>query len=245
MENLFERRAERVLKYLNIDHRYGESYLPRPFFVEFTGSPDSGKTTTIDELYKFFKTLKFRVLRPQEGAEVIQHIPRTTPEYNIRTADYARTQLMDLSNGHMYDLVLFDRCLFDGYCWMMYWETKGQLTPDEVKLYQNFFLSRFWVDKLDAAYFVVCNPDEAMRRTKEVSLTDRLGNFTNPQTIKVLVERFQQAYKDLSPKFPQLRIVDTSGMDKQHMVEHFANAILSAMENKVATKKEVLSQAVL
>ena len=84
-----------------------------------------------------------------------------------------------------------------------------------------------------------------MRRTKEVSLTDRLGNFTNPQTIKVLVERFQQAYKDLSPKFPQLRIVDTSGMDKQHMVEPFANAILSAMENKVATKKEVLSQAVL
>jgi len=57
-----------------------------------------------------------------------------------------------------------------------------------------------------------------MRRTKEVSLTDRLGNFTNPQTIKVLVERFQQAYKDLSPRFPQLRIVDTSKMDKQQMV---------------------------
>lgn len=135
MQNMFEARAERVLQYLNVDHRYGEVYLPRPFFVEFTGSPDSGKTTTIDELYKFFKTLKFRVLRPQEGAEVIQHIPRTTPEYNIRTADYARTQLMDLSRGHLYDLVLFDRCVFDAYCWMMYWEAKGQLTPDEVKLY--------------------------------------------------------------------------------------------------------------
>lgn len=237
MENLFEQRAERVLKYLNVDHRYGELYLPRPFFVEFTGSPDSGKTTTIDELYKFFKTLKFRVLRPQEGAEVIQHVPRSTPLYNIRTAQYAINQLIDLSHGHMYDLVLFDRCAFDAYCWMMYWESKGQLTEDEVKLYQNFFLSKFWADKLDAVYFVVCDPDEAMKRSKEVSLTDRLGNFTNPQTIRVLVERFQQAHKELSPRFPQLKIVGTTKMGKQQMVEYFANDILSAMENRVLLAK--------
>lgn len=237
MENLFEQRAERVLRYLNVGHRYGESYLPRPFFVEFTGSPDSGKTTTIDELYKFFKTLKFRVLRPQEGAEVIQHIPRSTPLYNIRTGQYAVNQLIDLSHGHMYDLVLFDRCAFDAYCWMLYWQAKGQLTNEEVQLYQQFFLSKFWMDKLDAAYFVVCNPDEAMKRSKAVSLTDRLGNFTNPDTIRVLVDRFRQAHKDLSPKFPQLMLVDTSTMDKQDMVEHFANEILAAMERRVAVEE--------
>ena len=237
VENLFEQRAERVLKYLNVDHRYGEAHLPRPFFVEFTGSPDSGKTTTIDELYKFFKTLKFRVLRPQEGAEVIQHIPRSTPLYNIRTAQYAINQLIDLSHGHMYDLVLFDRCAFDAYCWMMYWESKGQLSRDEVVLYQEFFLSKFWTEKLDAVYFVVCDPDEAMKRSKEVSLTDRLGNFTNPQTIKVLVDRFRQAHEELSPRFPQLKIVGTTKMDKQQMVEHFADEILVAMEKRVADKE--------
>lgn len=238
IQNIFETRAEKVLRFLNVDHRYGEVYLPRPFFVEFTGSPDSGKTTTIDELYKFFKTLKFRVLRPQEGAEVIQHIPRTSPLYNIRTCDWARIQLVDLSHGHLYDLIIFDRCVFDAYCWMMYWESKNQLTPDEVKLYQDFFLSRFWVNNLDAVYFVICSPDEAMRRNKEVSLTDRLGSFTNPKTIQVLVDRFQQAYWDLSPVFPQLQIVDTTKMSKQEMVEHFANEILNAMEKKVSTKEK-------
>ncbi len=235
MENLFEQRAQRVLKYLKVEKRYNEKDRPRPFFIELTGSPDSGKTTTIDELYKFFKALGFKTRRPQEGAEVIQ-IPRITPLYNVRTCDYARIQLIDQANDPECDLMIFDRCLFDGYCWMMYWEAKGQLTSAEVKLYQNFFLSKFWVDKLDAAYFVVCDPDEAMRRNKEVSLTDRLGNFTNPQTIKVLVDRFQQAYKDLSPRFPQLRIVDTSKMDKQQMVEYFANETLAAMEKKIATE---------
>ena len=130
--------------------------------------------------------------------------------------------------------MIFDRCIFDGYCWMMYWQAKGKLSDEEVRLYQAFFLSRFWVDKLDAAYFVVCDPEVAMQRSKEVSLTDRLGNFTNPATIKVLVDRFRQAYKDLSPKFPQLRLVDTSQMDKQEMVENFANGILTAMERRVA-----------
>jgi len=238
IDNIFEARAEKVLRYLNVDHRYGESYLPRPFFVEFTGSPDSGKTTTIDELYKFFKTLKFRVLRPQEGAEVIQHVPRTTPLYNIRTAQYAVNQLIDLSHGHMYDLVLFDRCAFDAYCWMLYWQAKNQLTDEEVVLYQQFFLSRFWMDKLDAAYLVICDPTEAMKRSKEVSLTDRLGNFTNPDTIRILVDRFKRAHKDLSLKFPQLKIVDTSNMDKQEMVEYFANEILVAMERKVSVEEK-------
>jgi len=233
--NLFESRAEEVLRYLKVNERYDEKHRPRPFFVELTGSPDSGKTTTIDEMYKFFKTLGFKVKRPQEGAEVIQGVKRDTPLYNIRTCDYARIQLIDQAHEPECDLMIFDRCVFDGYCWMMYWEAKSKLTSEETKMYQSFFLSKFWVNKLDAAYFVICNPDESMRRSKEVSLTNRMGNFTNPATIKVLVDRFQKAYVDLSPTFPQLRLVDTSGMDKQTMVEYFANEILTAMEKRVAT----------
>lgn len=94
------------------------------------------------------------------------------------------------------------------------------------------------MNKLDAVYFVICNPDEAMRRSQEVSLTDRLGNFTNPDTIRVLVERFQRAHRDLSPTFPQLQIIDTSKMDKQQMVENFANEILNAMEKRVHAKEQ-------
>src|SRR3989344_1653613 len=93
--NLFETRAERILKYLKVNHRYGESFLTRPFFVEFTGSPDSGKSTAINNLYHSFKDLGFRVFKPLEGAEAIQHIPRSTPLYNIRTAMYAIAQLVD------------------------------------------------------------------------------------------------------------------------------------------------------
>lgn len=231
--NLFEVRAERILQYLKVSQRYGESYLPRPFFVEFTGSPDSGKSTTINNLYHSFKDLGFKVFKPLEGAEAIQHIPRSTPLYNIRTAIYAITQLIDLSYSHMYDLVLFDRCAFDGYYWMMYWLAKEKLTEEEMKRWQDTFLSEFWVNKLDAVYFVVCDPTVALERNRMDTLATRFGETTNPQNLVILVDRLRKAYDELAPRFPQLGFVDTSRIEKREMVQYFADDILDAMEKKM------------
>ena len=230
--NLFETRAEKILKYLKNEHRYGELFLPRPFFIEFTGSPDSGKSTTINNLYHFFKNLGFRVFKPLEGAEAIQHISRSNPLYNIRTAIYAITQLIDLSHSHMYDLVLFDRCVFDGYYWMMYWLTKGKLTENEMRRWQETFLSDFWVNNLDAAYFVICDPAVTLKRKRMDVLTTRFSDITNFKNMEILVDRSRQAYNELSRRFPQLKLVDTSAMEKMEMVQYFADDILTTMERR-------------
>src|SRR3989344_1035355 len=106
-EKIFEKKAQEILKYLKYNIRYGD-FIPRPFFLEFTGSPSSGKTTTITELDKFLRRQGFRVWRPQEGAEVIRHIERTTPIYNIRTGLYALSILLDESFAHKYDVIISD-----------------------------------------------------------------------------------------------------------------------------------------
>lgn len=232
-ENLFEEKAKLILKYLKSDLRYDEKFLPRPFFLEFTGSPSSGKTTTITELDKFLRRHGFRVLRPQEGAEVIRHIPRTTPLYNIRTGLYALNKLIDESYGHLYDVIIFDRCVFDAYCWMMYWEEKSKLTKEEKELAQSFFLSRFWMEKIDAAFIMVCDPKIAMERELRIALSQKLGETTNPQTIKTLVGRYSKAYEILSPKYPQLHLIDTTNLSEQTMVEIIATEILNIFEEKI------------
>lgn len=237
VENLFEKRAETILRYLKVDQRYGESHFPRPFFVEFTGSPDSGKTTTINSLYHSFKDLGFRTYKPLEGAEQIYRVSRSTPLYNIRTAMYAITQLIDLAHSHELDLVLFDRCAFDGYYWMMYWLAKGKLTEEETKHWQETFLSGFWVNNLDAAYLVVCDPDEALKRNRMDTLSTTFGNTTNPQNMRILVDRLRQMYQNLSFRFPQLKIINTAKMEKREMFQFFADDILSTMENKIVSCK--------
>jgi len=231
-ENLFEQKAQKILKYLKSPARYDGKFMPRPFFFEFTGSPSSGKTTTITELDKFFRRQGFRVWRPQEGAEVIRHIERTTPLYNIRTGLYAWTLLVDNSVGHLYDIVVFDRCIFDAYCWMEYWSEKNKLTPEEKLFIQNFFVFRLWVDKIDVAYFMVCDPTTAMKRELRIALSEKLGETTNPQTIKTLVERYKSAYETLSPLHPQLNLIDTTEWDEKTMIEHIANHALNTLEQK-------------
>ncbi len=234
-ERDYETRAKKILEYLQSPRRYDPNFIPRPFFIEFTGSPSSGKTTCITEGDKFLRRQGFRVLRPQEGAEVIRHIERTTPLYNLRTGLYALSQLIDLSHGHLYDVVIFDRAIFDPFCWMMYWEEKQLLSPEERARYQQFFLSRFWTDYIDAAYFMVCDPEEAMKRELRIALSDKLGETTNPKTVKVLAERYRLAYQLLSPSFPQVKLVDTTHLDERIMVEQIASDILSMLEAKIAS----------
>ncbi|MBU6141599.1 hypothetical protein KGO95_00585 [Patescibacteria group bacterium] len=232
-KNAFERKADRIHKYLKTRKRYDQSFLPRPFFLEFTGSPDAGKTTTIKELDNFFRKMGLRVWTPQEGAEVIRHIPRTTPVYNLRTGLYALTALIDQSFGHSYDIVIFDRCVFDAYCWMMYWEGKELLTPEWAKLYQSFFLSPLWMDKIDVAYFMVADPKEAMKRNRLNALSNKMGETTNPATIKVLADRYRSAYKDLSPRYPQLRLLDTTKLNQRKMIKSVATKVLDMLIQKI------------
>lgn len=237
-ENVFELQAQKILAYLKSHVRYGESFLPRPFFIELTGSPSGGKTTTIAELDKFFRRHGFRVLKPQEGAEVIRHIPRSTPLYNIRTGLYALNILIDESFGHLYDIIIFERCIFDLYCWMTYWLEKGKLSAEEKSLIQGFFLSRFWADKIDAAYFMICDPEEAMRRELRISLSQKLGETTNPATIRTLVERYKSAYEILFPKHSQIRLIDTTHINEQTMIEIIAQETLNTFEKKAEERKD-------
>ena len=231
-ENVFEAKAQKILGYLKSPVRYDEKFLPRPFFLEFTGSPSAGKTTTITELDKFFRRQGFRVLRPQEGAEVIRHIERTTPLYNIRTGLYALELLVDLSSGHTYDLVIFDRCIFDAYCWMIYWAEKEKLSKKEREIIQSFFLSKFWIDKIDAAYFMTCEPKVAMDRELRIALSQKLGETTNPKTVRTLVARYKSAYEILSPRYQQLHLIDTTSLGETEMIEKIATKTLDILEKK-------------
>ncbi len=231
-EKTFENQSRVILSHLKSGLRYDHNFLPRPFFLEFTGSPSGGKSTVIDELDSFLRHHGFRVLKPQEGAEVIRHISRKTPLYNIRTGLYALSILIDQSIGHLYDVVIFERCLFDVYCWMNDWFQQGMLNGEEKDLIQKFFLSRFWIDNIDAAYFMICDPEVAMKRQMRISPSQKLGTTTNPEKIRTLLNHYKRAYEILSPQFSQLSLIDTSHIDESTMVELVIKRVLEVLVKK-------------
>src|SRR3989344_6957077 len=234
---VFEAQAKRILKYLNAERRYDQEFLPPPFVVEFTGSPSSGKTTTIKQVYNFLRRHGFQVLMPQEGAEVIPARLRDKPDYNIQTALYALQILLRERREHRYDFILFDRCVFDAFHWMLYWHEKGSLTSEETEVLQKFFLSSEWVCSVGLVYVMVCSPEVALRRENEIALTDKLGETTNPTSIEKTIRRFTKIHNDLRRHFSQLRLVDTTSLDKREMILRVGSEILETFEKKAVELK--------
>lgn len=229
-ESAFRAHAQELL------HFRRSGGISRPFFVEFTGTPDSGKSTIIKELDVFFRQNDFRVWCPQEGAEAIRHVPRTTPLYNIRTGIYALSVLIDKAQTGEFDLVLFDRCIFDAYCWMRYWHRKGLLLDGEKEYLESFFIAPRFVRLLDAACIIVCDADTAVARSQRLSLGQSERKTTNPKTIRLLREVFQQSFDRALETFAAhgtgLIWLDTEQMTEIGMVRDAAELLINMLSGK-------------
>ena len=119
----------------------------RPVFVEFSGTPKSGKSTCIEIVRHFFRRLGYNVLAPAEGAS------RRTPYYlkdhlmafNTWSASYALMHILEgLHGSDSYDLAILDRGLFDALAWFEKLAAGGDISPEVRDQVQNFLQIKAW-----------------------------------------------------------------------------------------------------
>lgn len=219
LETGFEKRARNLLKRLDPDGlRRGK--LPRPFIVEVTGSPDSGKTTTLKILDSFFrrqeyKGKKYNVWKPLEGAEAVRDIPRSSHIYNVATGNYALQILIQHSFIARHDLILFDRCVYDAWCWMEYWFRKKDISKETANYFKSFFSHSAWRNNIDICFFIMCNPKIAIQRDQQWSLTKKAGSFTNLETVTQLYNIFKGGYNYFKEKDSPVSLIDTTNLNPQ------------------------------
>jgi thymidylate kinase len=227
-------RLDSMRIFLRTDIRHDLRILPRPFIVEVGGTPSSGKTSGVNESDRYFRQMGFSVWHPPEGAEMVRDISRATPRYNLATALYALGNLAHQSERHEHDIYILERGPFDAYVWMMYWREKGKVSDAQMRAAQEFYLLPFFTGEIDLALYMTCEPDEAMRREKRVSLSNVAGGTTNPATIRTLVDRYRTAYGELMPLYPQLEILDTTKMSEWETITTVKDLIMTAFERRIS-----------
>ena len=229
-EILLKERAKKVLNLLDpTSIRRGG--LPRPFVIEFTGNPDSGKTSIIDSLRDFFKEIGYRVKKPLEGAEEVR-LSRKSFRYNIATAIYAMDVLMQQLNSGADELVLFDRCLYDAYGWMEYWLWKKNITKKKARGYQDFFTDIEWRKEIDIAFFVTCDPEEAVRRNLASSIIKETGSFSNPASSEKLANIFTKEYEHFKSQNAPVVLIDTTKLKEDEQARIVLVHALNAFERR-------------
>ena len=212
--------------------------LSKPFVIEFSGTPRTGKTTTIYNLYDFFKKGGFNTTIIEEFTtskyykEVFKpkYKDITSAESNIKILEEVTKELQDTLNSDK-DIILIDRSINDRQIWNYRKYIKGEMSE---KLYQETkekysIISHELIDFLVITY---AEPLISLRRDYLSSLALENRKFLNTDNIiefntslKALKELFNESVENYT-------LLDTTSMSMNDVSIEIANQIMPIIRKK-------------
>ena len=214
------------------------SRLSTPFVIEFSGTPRTGKTTTINNLYNFFKKGGFKTTIIEEFTTSRYYKEISKPKYkdvtstesNIGILEETTRQLEELFNSDN-EIILVDRSINDRQIWNYRRYIKGEMPK---KLYQEItkrytLISRKLIDFLVITY---AESLTSLKREYNTSLTLEKRNFLNIENIN----EYNRSIKDLQELFKKSVedsiLLDTTSMSMDDVSIEIASQIMIAMRKK-------------
>ena len=216
----------------------------RPVFIEFAGTPKSGKSTCIEIVRHFFRRLGYKVLAPAEGAS------RRTPYYlkddlfafNTWSASYALMHVLEgLHGSDKYDLAILDRGLFDALVWFELLASRGEISGKVRDQVQNFLQFEYWRSAIDSVLLFTTNAETAMARENNDKLISESGKAMNPSFLNELNDAYGQVQSRYAGKFTRFESIDTSdsaGTSPETTAERVANIILDIFDQSADSHEE-------
>lgn len=134
----------------------------RPFIVEFLGTPEAGKTTSIKLLKRTIIDNGYRVGCVRESAEIVPDMFKTgSIKGNIWMTMKTAQKIYEEANKSN-DIILVDRGVVDALFWNHLYANKGDFTEEQNKCVSDFFTAIGI--KTDFAIFLTIPADESIRR---------------------------------------------------------------------------------
>jgi len=187
----------------------------RPVFVEFSGTPKSGKSTCIDIVSHFFRRVGFNVLAPTEGASkrTPYYLRRDLVAFNTWSASYALTHIIEgLHHSDRYHLAILDRGLFDALAWFQLLENDAEISREVRDTIHNFILVEKWKSVIDAVFLFTADSATSLERENEDKLIDEPGRTMNPD----FLDKLNYAYAEVRESYGgEFKITDITTSKKE------------------------------
>ena len=201
--------AEAVLRHL------AEHPLAQPYFVEFAGTPKSGKSSNIDIVEHFFRRVGFSVLAPSEGASkrTPRYLKADWPAFNAWTASYALMQVVEgLHDPAKPQISILDRGLFDALAWFELMKRRGEIEADFADRVQQFLTIEKWRGAIDRVILFTADPDVSLTRENAQTLIDDEGQAMNPGMLRELNDAYAEIRERFARSFSRFQSIDTTDM---------------------------------
>ena len=160
-------------------------YAPRPFVIEFAGTPKSGKSTSVEAIRHFFSRQDFQVHVLAERAAECPISMKGHLFFNTWCLVSMLAELLANTETQS-DIIIVDRGLLDSLVWLHLQEARGELTPEEYDTIEAFTLLQRWRSLFDAVVVMRVSAKEAIKRENAQRLSHKGGSIMNPEILRAL-----------------------------------------------------------
>ena len=183
--------------------------MKRPIVIEFSGLPNSGKTTLLFNLKEFFKDSKIKTLIVWETAEFLPSvIPSGSIAQNLWITLETIQKNLELKFVEDFDLILLDRGLYN----QLYWSTL-YTENESYSLFTRGIINAFsgmydmWPDYL---YVIDVDVDESLKRRM---LNEKSVTFSK----KEFLTNYKKTFKKFYEKIENVLYIDTTHLSKDEV----------------------------
>ena len=186
--------------------------MKRPIVVEFSGLPNSGKTTLLQNIRTICGSNNVNAIIMQEPAELLPGtIPKGTTEQNLWITLETLQKSLELRFVSDVDFILLDR----GFYNQLFRTTLDEDKDPEYSAFVRNVMERFgerYPVKPDYLYVVDVDVDESLRRRMA---TGEPVTFSKKDFLIRYKNQFEKFASDINPKF----YIDTTNLDKEQVAE--------------------------
>ena len=242
---IFHGNEEEYKKLLKLHYRKQEIYKMKSvlnnnqtYVIEFTGTPRTGKTTLMNNLYDFFKKGGFTTNTLEEFTTSKRYkkeiYPKLKNEYkNIINTEIPKYVLEDLNTelNKNNDIILIDRSLFDRMIWMDRLYKKSGVTSEEYNNYINKY-TKIIKNKIDIIIGLYTDSLTSLKRDYTANTSLEKRTFLNEDNINEYNNSLMDMQELSNKENINFYLFDTTNKSEREISFEVLDKILTDMRNK-------------
>ena len=215
--------------------------LKKPFIIEFTGTPRTGKTTTINNLYDFFKKGNFNIELIEEFTTSKYYkqkykeklIGLNQEEINLKILEETAKQLKEAIKKEK-DIILIDRSINDRQIWNYRRYQKQDMTKEKyLEAKSNY--SKISKELIDFLAITHTDALTALKRDYNNSLALEERTFLNITNLKEYNESLKKVKDLLTSSVDNYCFIDTTNKNLNDISLEVAESVMPLIRKKFIT----------
>lgn len=210
----------------------------KPFVIEFTGTPRTGKTTIINNLYDPFTKAGIKVSMLEEFTTSKKYKKEIKPNLknqykkivNFEIPRYVKEEL-ECEIKKENDIILIDRSLFDRLIWVDRLYLKGELKKEEYEEYKKEYVPMI-KNKIDIIIGTYTDATTAIKRDYKAYLSLEKRSFLNEENVNEYNTSLINIEKLSKKENINFYLFDTTNKSQRECTIDITNKILDCIKTK-------------